>query len=210
MIMRRAFLTCLSAIALLFATSAAVILWATRETSPIADGAPSPAGRTEAAAAVPSPSQPSPDAAPAPGPGLDGLGVVPLPPAPGASAAPSSVAAFAAPEPPRRGAPHRAPAPVTGQRRAALAGVRRGLMAGMSDLQRRVEGCALAGATLSLSVESVKGGLRVVSARLESRGAATEDGEACARAALSGQLIRAPGVEPGQRWQLPFAVHSRG
>jgi hypothetical protein len=120
------------------------------------------------------------------------------------------VAAFAAPEPPRRGAPHRAPAPVTGQRRAALAGIRRGLMAGMSDLQRRVEGCALAGATLSLSVESVKGGLRVVNARLESRGDPSADGEACARAALSGQLIRAAGIEPGQRWQLPFTVHSRG
>jgi hypothetical protein len=82
-------------------------------------------------------------------------------------------------------------------------------MAGIAGLEERVAGCSLAGASFSLAVESTEGGVRIVNAVIEPRGASTDADVACAQSALRGQLIPAPNIEPGKRWQIPLAVRAR-
>ncbi len=200
--MSRAFLTCLVAIALLFTGSIATIAWVTREL-PSDAGSPE-AAIADAAAASAGPVTASPMAAAgptaeAPQDVLDDLGVVPIPP--GGSPALRSRATSRQPL-------HRVAAEMPRSRRAALGDLRLGLRAGMARLREHVAGCPIADASFSLAVESTAGGVRILNATLESPAPADDPGVSCVQSALRGQVIPAEGVQPGRRWQVPFAVHS--
>jgi hypothetical protein len=127
-----------------------------------------------------------------------------VPPSPTAG---PQVAAFAAPEPPPADGLHRPPERMPAPRRKALRDFRLEMKAGLAELRMRVEACSLAGASLSLDVESVEGGVKILNAVLESAGGASALDVACAQSALRGYLIPAASVEPGRRWQIPLAVN---
>jgi hypothetical protein len=99
------------------------------------------------------------------------------------------------------------------QRRQALRSFRLELKAGLAALAERVAGCAAAagpeapassrtGASFTLEMETVEGGVRIVDARADGGGEAEVT---CARAALLGAIIPAPSAEPGRRWPIAFA-----
>lgn len=200
--MSRVFLTCLVAIALLFTGSVATIAWVTREL-PSDPGSRDTAGEEPAAVAIAVASAP-PNPATEPGAAasdvLDDLGVVPVP-------HPGGLRRIA-PGKSRPGTLHRVAAEMPRSRRAALGDLRLNLRAGMAGLRKRVAGCAAADASFSLAVESTAGGVRILSATLESPAAADDPGISCVQAALRGQVIPADGIQPGRRWQVPFAVRS--
>lgn len=101
------------------------------------------------------------------------------------------------------GAPSGAQAQIAlARRREALRAARRDLSEGFSALRQRVDGCGAKEASFVLSLEAADGAVRVESARLEFRGAAPEGAIACAQAALSGQIIPAPAIVPGRRWEV--------
>lgn len=205
--MRRAFLCCLAAIAFLFTGSVALIAWVTRDV-PLAAGSAEPPVSIpvgeRAAALAELTGVPADAAEPITGAAselLQGLGVVPLPSPRGAPGRQRGAAL--AP-----GAAPRAPAAMPAPRRTELKGLRLGLKAGFALLQERVAGCSAADASFSLDVESTEGGVRIVRATPQATAAAGDPGVRCVQAALHGQLIKAPSVEPGRRWQLPFTVRS--
>lgn len=203
--MHRAIVGALAANAVLFSSSIAVITWATGDL-PLRGATPMAFETPSAPASVVSAREEAPAvyaaAAPSVAPTSDSLGVVAVPPP-----ASPEVAAFASPErrPPRI---HKAAAEMPARRRHALRDFRLELKAGVTALQQRVSACALSGASFNLALESVKGGVRIVNATVDSAGASDESGVACAEAALRGQLIPAASIEPGKRWQMPFAVDS--
>jgi hypothetical protein len=140
---------------------------------------------------------------------------VPVPAAPGArsdgeTVAPGEPPAMdgLAPRPPVRAVDALMPA----QRRQALRAFRLELKAGLAALAERVAGCAAAGgpeapasragASFTLEVETVEGGVRIVEVRPDAGGEAEV---ACGRAALLGAVIPAPSAEPGRRWPIAFA-----
>ncbi len=200
--MSRVFLTCLVAIALLFTGSVATIAWVTREL-PTDPGSRDTAGEAAAAAIALAPAPPDPAIEPgaAASDVLDDLGVVPVP-------HPGGLRSRVAPGKSRPGTLHRVAAEMPRSRRAALGDLRLGLRAGMARLRERVAGCQAADASFSLSVESTAGGVRILSATLESPAAADDPGISCVQSALRGQVIPADGIQPGRRWQVPFAVRS--
>jgi hypothetical protein len=196
---RRTFIAILAVIALLFAGSVAFIVWATSDgtravVAPLEPASPDSARGSDGAA-------PAALAAAAPGPEDPGS----VPPAPIAG---PQVAAFAAPEAPPADGIHRPPERMPAPRRKALRDFRLEMKAGLVELRMRVEACSLAAASMSLDVESVEGGVRVVNAVVESAGGASPADVACAQKALRGHVIPAASVEPGRRWRMPFAVHS--
>ncbi|ABC80688.1 hypothetical protein [Anaeromyxobacter dehalogenans] len=139
-------------------------------------------------AAAPEPSAPSVAPAPAPPPAATAPGAAPL----------------------RAGGVDRSPQrAMPAQRRHALASFRRELAGGMAALQQRAQRCAPpdgAGAAVVVALETVEGGIRVLDARPQAPGGATEAEVSCVRAALAGQVLPAPSAEPGRRWQLPLAI----
>ncbi len=201
--MSRVFLTCLVAIALLFTGSIATIAWVTREL-PSDAGSRNTAGEAAAAAISVAPAPPNPAIEPgaaAASDVLDDLGVVPVP-------QPGGLRSRLAPGKSRPGTLHRVAAEMPRSKRAALGDLRLNLRAGMAGLRKRVAGCPVADASFSLAVESTAGGVRILNATLESPAAADDPGIACVQSALRGQVIPADGIQPGRRWQVPFAVHS--
>lgn len=201
--MSRVFLTCLVAIALLFTGSVATIAWVTREL-PSDAGSRDPASEEPAAAAIAvAPVSPDPTIEPgaAASDVLDDLGVVPVP-------HPGGLRSRIAPGKSRPGTLHRVAAEMPRSRRAALGDLRLGLRAGMARLRERVAGCPAADASFSLAVESTAEGVRILNATLESPAAADDPGVSCVQSALRGQVIPADGIQPGRRWQVPFAVRS--
>ncbi|GAO02881.1 hypothetical protein PSR1_01758 [Anaeromyxobacter sp. PSR-1] len=79
----------------------------------------------------------------------------------------------------------------------------------MAALRQRAQRCAPpggAGASVLVALETVEGGIRVLDARAQAPGSATEAEVSCARAALAGQVLPAPSAEPGRRWQLPLPL----
>jgi hypothetical protein len=198
--LRRAFIAILAGIALLFTGSMAFIVWATSDgtravVAPLAPASPDSARGSDGAAPA--------ALAAAAAPGSEDPGSAP--PAPIAG---PQVAAFAAPETPPADGIHRPPERMPAPRRKALRDFRLEMKAGLAELRMRVEACSLAAASLSLDVESVEGGVRVVNAVVESAGGASPADVACAQKALRGHVIPAASVEPGRRWRMPFAVHS--
>jgi hypothetical protein len=85
--------------------------------------------------------------------------------------------------------------------------VRNELIAGLAGLRDRVQSCGVGEASFVLSLESVPGEVRVEDARVEVAVDAPSDALACAQSVMRGQVIPAPGVPPGRRWEVPFAVH---
>lgn len=148
------------------------------------------------------------------------------PPAPRAAAGAPEVAPGPGPAP-THAAPGRAPLRAGGEdrspqrsmppsRRHALASFRRELAAGMAVLQDRLARCAGAagpggaGAAVLVALETVHGGIRVLDARAQGPGSASDAEVSCARAAVAGQVLPAPSAEPGRRWQLPLALRPPG
>jgi len=87
---------------------------------------------------------------------------------------------------------------------------RRALNIGVADLQNKVEPCSLVDASLTLTLETVRGGIRVADARVDRRGSATDEAVACAVSAVRGYVMRADSAEPGRTWEVPFVGRSRG
>ncbi|ACL64317.1 putative dihydrolipoamide S-succinyltransferase [Anaeromyxobacter dehalogenans 2CP-1] len=187
--MSRSQRTLLAVLATAFAAGLALLaLFADRDPRGLASGA-------EAAAAAP-------------------LALAVPPPAPAGPAAPATAAPSPAPAtgaaPLRPGgvdrSPQRAMPPA---RRHALATFRRELAGGMVALQQRAQRCAPRdgqAAAVLVALETVEGGIRVIDARPQAPGSATDAEVSCARAALAGQVLPAPNAEPGRRWQLPLAL----
>ncbi len=179
--MRRTLRAGLLAIATLVAVALAAVGWLTR---------------------APPVAQPRPDPRPVPA-----AAAAPAAPGGGETVAPGTDAL--APRPPARAVDGLMPA----ARRQALRSFRLELRAGLAALADRVAGCAAAGgpeapaasragASFTLEVETVEGGVRIVDARAD---AGDEAEVACARAALLGAVIPAPSAEPGRRWPIAFA-----
>ncbi|MFY3743623.1 dihydrolipoamide succinyltransferase [Anaeromyxobacter sp. Red801] len=180
--------TLLAVLLVAFAAGLALLgVFADRDPRGLAAG---PAVAPPTVAAVPEPS--APGVAPAPAP-------APAPPAP----APGTAAL-------RPGGVDRSPQrAMPAQRRHALASFRRELAGGMAALRQRAQRCAPpggAGASVLVALETVEGGIRVLDARAQAPGSATEAEVSCARAALAGQVLPAPSAEPGRRWQLPLPL----
>jgi hypothetical protein len=190
----RTLVALVTAVVLFFAGSMAFVVWATRD----------------ARHAGVAPLDPAP---PDPGAGSGGAAPVLPPPAPeavtpgGGPSPERAVAAFASPGPDPADGIHR-PARTEAPRRKALRDFRLELKTGLSELQMRVQGCSVVDASFQLDVESVEGGVRVVSAAVESPGRSSPADVACAQSMLRGQVIPAASVEPGRRWRLPFAVRA--
>lgn len=180
--------TLLAILAAAFTAGLALLaLFADRDPRGLATGA-EPAPAAPLAVAPPEPSTPPAEPAPAAPPPAAAPGTAPLRPA-GVDRS-----------------PQRAMPPA---RRHALATFRRELAGGMAALQQRAARCAPGdgpGASVLVALETVEGGIRVLDARPQAPGSATEAEVACARAALAGQVLPAPNAEPGRRWQLPLAL----
>jgi hypothetical protein len=85
---------------------------------------------------------------------------------------------------------------------------RQEMVRGVASLGTLVAGCSLGGdATLLLDLESVRGGVTVLDARVEPGSAIPASRVECARSVLRGHIIEAPSAEPGRRWQMPFTPH---
>lgn len=192
--MLRIFLAGVVAVALLLAGSVAVISWATRDPGavmvPRAVGEPS--GAPAAPALDPTPAMPAAALAPTAKPDERAEPAEPAEPAAARPPGPLATDGSA-----QRSAPERQ------QVRASFRGE---LRAGFSALQERVSACSAPGVSFTLSLEAVEGGVRILDATVESRGAVGEAEISCARSALRGQVVPAPSAEPGRRWQLPFSV----
>ena len=61
---------------------------------------------------------------------------------------------------------------------------------------------------LSLELEPVQDGMRIVDAPVERRGSASEAEIACAQVALRGTTVRVPGATPGPRVAMPYPLGS--
>ncbi len=59
---------------------------------------------------------------------------------------------------------------------------------------------------LTLELEPVKDGMRIVDAPVEKRGSASEKEIACAQLALRGTTIHVPGTKPGPRIAMPYPL----
>jgi hypothetical protein len=208
--LRRSFKAGLLANALLLTGSVSVIAWATGTGPLVLDpgfvsAAPSATALThdrDEPVSVPS------LAAPQPTQSVASLGVAAVPPPMTsqqqqvASIPPAAVT----PATSARGKPiHRVSEPPLARYERAQ-GFRQEMKAGMAALQRRAADCSVSSASLTLAVESVAGGIRILNADVQETSDAAR--ASCLQAALRGQVIPAPSVEPGKRWQMPFAVHS--
>ena len=179
--MRRVVVLGLVAIALVFAASIGSILWVTRD-------AP------EAAATVPGvpsmASNRSPNSAPQ------------LPAGNGVAAQPGSQPA---PRPPDGTV---GDGFATANERT-FRSFRRALNTGVAELQNAVKPCSLMDASLTLTLETVRGGIRVADARVDRRGSATDEAVACAVSAVRGYVMRADTAVPGRTWEVPLVGRSR-
>ena len=216
--MPRIIMAGLSLIAILLTACLAAIALATREASPSGPSTePRPSGVVMAEGTPAAPAAGGVLRAPAATPSGGGEAV--SSPGPLSGSFPSAE--------PRRAAHDRSlKAGISPARRRALSSLRRELIAGVSDLRRKLAACAGSEAvlpvdsqsptdrataarselSLTLAVESVKGGVRVVDARAEPPGSVTEAALQCARAQLKGQVIAAPSAEPGSAWQMPLSL----
>lgn len=86
---------------------------------------------------------------------------------------------------------------------------RRAMNIGVAELQNTVEPCSLMDASLTLTLETVRGGIRVADARVDHQGSATDEAVACAVSALRGYVMRADSAEPGRTWEVPLVGRSR-
>ena len=86
---------------------------------------------------------------------------------------------------------------------------RRALNIGVAELQNTVKPCSLMDASLTLTLETVRGGIRVADARVARQGSATDEAVACAVAAVRGYVIRADSAVPGRTWEVPLVGRSR-
>lgn len=201
--MRRAIVVALTANVILLTSSVAVITWATADVP--GSGAPTPHRAISPVRSIHPGAAASADyaaVASVPAPRSDLVEVVGvLPPAS------PDVATIASPE---RLSPqiHRTAEIPARPRHGALRDFRAEFSAGLATLQQRVSGCALSGASFALALESVAGGVRIVSATVDSAGASDASAVACGEAALRGQFIPTENIEPGKRWKIPFAVDS--
>jgi len=86
---------------------------------------------------------------------------------------------------------------------------RRALNIGVAELQNTVKHCSLMDASLTLTLETVRGGIRVADARVDRRGSATDEAVACAVSAVRGYVMRADSAVPGRTWEVPLVGRSR-
>lgn len=194
----RQFLVGLLANAILLVGSVGAIFWATRDAPVAVVGAPVAA----AAASKPRNLAPSTSAVPA-------VAAAPVASFPG-TVAPLAVQQSVPPPAARRSGQPR-PTLQNGlppQQHLARISFRGEMLKGFASLQEQVARCSASDASFTLDVETVEGGVRIVDAKLESQGQASEAGVTCARSALRGRVITAPSAEPGKHWQMPFAVAS--
>lgn len=157
------------------------------------DGGPTLSLRGEAPAAAPPHARPEPAAAQAPR-----TASAPTPPAPATAAERAGSDPF--------------PLDPVGRRRA-LEPLRREVLAGLAELAGRTARCDLAGATVTVTLETLDRAVRVVDARVErlpdpdvhaDPAAAPEEVQHCVRSGLAGNVVSAPSARPGRRWEMPF------
>jgi hypothetical protein len=180
--MRRLVFLGMVGIAAVFAASVTLILWTTRD----APGARATAPGGPATSSVGSPLLPPP-------------GVVGPPPGP--------TGGENAGRPPEE--QDRALRDATA-REMVFKSFRRAMNVGVAEFQERVKPCSLVDASLTLTLETILGGVRVAQVKVDRRGSATDEALACATSALQGHVIRVDSAQPGRTWQVPLTVQPRG
>jgi len=189
--MRRRFVLGVVAIAVVFGASVGVILSVT-------DDAPGPASASPGG--PPDPAVPSP--APGPGTRSDGAAAQadPRPDLHGGSTTGDTA----------RGEGTGRPDPSAVAREAIFKSFRRSLNVGLAELRKRVQPCSMTDAALTLTLETVHGGIRVADVKVDRQGSATSEAVACAVSALKGYVIRADSAVPGRSWQVPLFAPRQG
>lgn len=90
------------------------------------------------------------------------------------------------------------------ERREALRNARAELIEGFKLLRKKMEKCRAQDASFILTLEALDGEVRVEEARVEEQGSAPSAAVACVRSELQGQVIAAPSLTPGRRWEVSF------
>jgi hypothetical protein len=90
------------------------------------------------------------------------------------------------------------------ERRRGIAAASAQLNAAFAALRTRADACGAREAAFVLGLEAGGGVVRVERVRVEERGAASDEALACARTALEGHRISAPGFTSSRRWEAPL------
>jgi hypothetical protein len=196
--MRRSILVTGIAIALLCAASVASIAWRTR-----AARSPDPAAAAPGADATPAAAAPMARAASAASPALAAPAPAPAAPAPRGATAPAATPAVATAAPTAISPP---------PSRALSKFLRRELTARSGELAATLARCTAREtvrrqpAVLALEIETLDAEVRIVEARVQARGDASEAAVACAQGALRDRVIAAPPATAGHRNRMPLAL----